>query len=129
MLAIFQRDHFVCRYQHCGRRTIYVPVLRALSALFPDLIPDQKNWRPLEDHILYWTYGTTLDHRISFPHGGTSDSENLITTCYQCNDIKNMIRASDLGWQVTDLPEEEWDGLLSFLPKLREAGWRRAGPG
>ena len=47
MLAIFQRDHFVCRYQHCRRRTVYVPVLRALSALFPDLIPYQKNWRPL----------------------------------------------------------------------------------
>jgi 5-methylcytosine-specific restriction endonuclease McrA len=83
-LAIFQRDHFTCRYSHCRRRTLYVPVLRALSRLLPDVIPYQKNWRPLEDHILYWTYSTSLEHTRSFPDGGTSDTENLITACYRC---------------------------------------------
>jgi len=103
MLAIFERDHFICRYQHCRRRTIYVPVLRALSALFPELIPYQKNWRPFEDHMLYWTYGASVEHFVSFPHGGTSDPENLITACYQCNEIKNMLWADDLGWVVSDV--------------------------
>ena len=95
-LAIFKRDHFVCRYSHCKRRTLYVPVLRALSTLFPDIIPYQNNWRPLEDHILYWTHATSLEHIVSFPYGGTSEPENLITACYQCNDVKNMLRASEL---------------------------------
>ena len=120
MLAIFQRDHFVCRYQHCRRRTVYVPVLRALSALFPDLIPYQKNWRPPEDHILYWTYGASLEHLISFPHGGTSDRSNLITACYHCNEIKNMLWADDLGWVVSDVCVDDWDGLSCSHPGLSE---------
>jgi len=116
----FARDHFLCRYSHCRKRTIYIPVLRALSALFPEVIPYHKNWRPLESHILYWTYGASLEHKLSFPHGGTSDPENLITACYQCNDIKNMIRASDLGWELADIEASDWDGLSSYVGALRE---------
>jgi hypothetical protein len=126
MLATFRRDHFVCRYQHCGRRTIYVPVLRALSALFPDLIPYQKNWRPIQDHILYWTYGTSIDHRISFPHGGTSSPDNLITACFMGNDIKNMMDAAVLGWRVGAIRSEEWDGLRSYARDLEDAARRAA---
>ena len=120
MLSTFARDHFICRYSHCRKRTIYIPVLRELSALFPDVIPYDNNWRPLVSHILYWTYSASLEHRISFPHGGTSDLENLITACYQCNDIKNMIRASDLGWEVTEIGTSDWDGLSSYLAALKE---------
>jgi 5-methylcytosine-specific restriction endonuclease McrA len=120
-LAIFRRDHFVCRYSHCRRRTLYVPVLRALSRLFPDLIPYQSNWRPVEEHILYWTYATSLEHAISFPNGGTSNPENLITACYQCNDTKNMLDASELGWEVADPDESAWDGLEGYLPELLAA--------
>jgi hypothetical protein len=117
-LAIFRRDHFVCRYSHCRRRTLYVPVLRALSGLFPDLISYQSNWRPVEEHILYWTYATSLEHAISFPNGGTSNPENLITACYQCNDTKNMLDASELGWEVGEPDESEWDGLSECLSEL-----------
>jgi 5-methylcytosine-specific restriction endonuclease McrA len=120
-LATFERDHFICRYLHCQKRTIHLPVLRALSALFPDIIPYSNNWTPLGDLILYWTYSTSIEHRVSFPHGGTSDPENLITACYGCNDIKNMIRAGDLGWEVATIREEDWDGLNRYLPGLEEA--------
>jgi hypothetical protein len=120
-LAIFKRDRFVCRYSHCRRRTLYVPVLRALSGLFPDLILYQSNWRPVEEHILYWTYATSLEHAISFPNGGTSNPENLITACYQCNDTKNMLDASELGWEVGRVEDVEWDGLSGYLPELLAA--------
>jgi len=129
MLTTFERDHFTCRYSHCKKRTIYIPVLQALSALFPDIIPYHSNWTPLEEHIIYWTYCTSLEHRISFPHGGTSNPENLITACYLCNDIKNMIRATDLGWEVGKIQAEDWDGLKSYLPALMEAVARRAPEG
>ena len=76
-----------------------------LSALFPEIIPYRNNWRPLEDHILYWTYAASLEHHVSFPHGGTSDPKNLITACYQCNDIKNMIRVDELGWKVEPIQD------------------------
>ena len=123
-LAIFRRDHFVCRYSHCRRRTLYAPVLRALSGLFPDLIPYQSNWRPVEEHILYLTYGTSLEHAISFPNGGTSNPENLITACYQCNDTKNMLDTSELGWEVARVEDMEWDGLSGYLPELLAATGR-----
>src|SRR5262249_8418843 len=119
-LATFERDHFVCRYSHCRKRTIHIPVLRMLSALFPDIIPYNSNWRPLEDCILYWTYSASLEHKTSLPHGGTSNPDNLITACYACNDIKNMIRAGDLGWELAEIREDDWDGLNSYLPALEK---------
>jgi len=124
-LAIFERDHFICRYSHCRKRTIHIPVLRALSVLFPEIVPYHRHWRPLEDHILYWTYATSLEHHVSFPHGGTSNPENLITACYQCNDTKNMIRADELGWKVADIQDEDWQGLNNYLPALKDllAAW------
>src|SRR5262249_14424744 len=118
--ATFERDHFICRYSHCLKRTIYLPVLRAMSAVFPEIIPYNSNWTPLEELIVYWTFSTSIEHRISFPHGGTSDPENLITACYQCNDIKNMTWAGDLAWEVAEIREVDWDGLSSYLPDLEK---------
>jgi hypothetical protein len=88
--------------------------------LFPDLIPYQKNWRPTEEHILYWTYGASVEHCVSFPHGGTSSPENLITACYRCNEVKNMLWADDLGWVVGEASMDDWDGLSGYLPRLAE---------
>ncbi len=98
MMSAFTRDRFTCRYEHCRRRTIYAPVLKHLSRMLPDILPYQKNWRPVEDHILYWTWSTSLEHKVSFPFGGTSAPDNLITSCYQCNDLKNILPYEDLGW-------------------------------
>ncbi|MGI8854833.1 MAG: hypothetical protein ACR2JW_03700 [Thermomicrobiales bacterium] len=41
-LAMFGRDRFICRY--CGKKTIFVPTLRALSLLHPDAFPYHTNW-------------------------------------------------------------------------------------
>ena len=117
--ATFERDHFTCRYAHCQRRTIHLPVLKALSALFPDILSYHSNWKPVEKHILYWAYSTSLEHKVSFPHGGTSAPENLITTCYQCNDLKNMLHISELGWEITELAQSDWDGLSQYARDLQ----------
>lgn len=116
----FQRDGFICRYLHCQRRTIYVPVLKELSRIFPDLLPYHKNWRPVHSHILYWMWGTSLEHKISFPFGGTSRPENLITSCYQCNDLKNYLPYKVLGWQITEPASSDWHGLSQHLATLRQ---------
>jgi 5-methylcytosine-specific restriction endonuclease McrA len=78
----------------------------------------------VEEHILYLTYGTSLEHAISFPNGGTSNPENLITACYQCNDTKNMLDTSELGWEVARVEDMEWDGLSGYLPELLAATGR-----
>ena len=120
---IFRRDHFVCRYVHCRRRTIAIPVLRALSRALPELIPYHPNWKPVSGQILYWIYATSLEHHTSFPHGGTSDESNLLTACYQCNDLKNWLDANALGWTVGPPDEGDWNGLEILLPQLRARGY------
>lgn len=120
MFATFQRDKFICRYKHCQRQTIYLPVLKELSRLFPDVLPYQKNWFPVQRHIVYWMWGTSLEHRISFPFGGTSELNNLLTACYQCNDLKNYHQLESLGWSVTESAASTWDGLSSYLGRLTQ---------
>lgn len=88
MLRTFRRDRFTCRYSHCQRKTIYIEVLKELSRLFPDQLPYHRNWKFDSSHLLYWVYGTSLEHKLSFPHGGDSSEANLITACYLCNDTK-----------------------------------------
>ncbi len=117
----FGKDHYVCRYSHCGKRTIDLRVLKFLARLFPEELAYHPNWHPVEDHIIQWTNSASIEHRVSFPYGGTSLPENLITACYQCNDAKNLYLAEDLGWIVANRPQSEWDGLTRYLSDLREA--------
>jgi len=115
--ATFNRDHYTCRY--CERQTISPNVLRLLSSAFPDVLPYHSNWRPLEAHILYWTYSTSLEHILPFPLGGTNHATNLITSCYQCNDLKNYLPIDRLGWRVADPVQSGWAGLTEHIPALR----------
>src|SRR2546425_730530 len=118
-LQVFHRDKFTCRYVHCQRRTIYIPVLRQLSRLFPDLLAYHPNWKPVADHLFYWIYSTSIEHKLSFPHGGDSAEMNLITACYCCNDAKNYLHLDDLAWEITEPSESDWDGLVGLLPSLK----------
>lgn len=119
--ATFARDRYTCRYAHCRRPTVGLDVLKLLSKAFPDVLPYHPNWRPVDHHILYWTYSTSLEHRIPFPAGGTSAADNLLTACYQCNDVKNYLPLEVLGWSVSPPEESNWKGLTEYLSPLRAA--------
>jgi 5-methylcytosine-specific restriction endonuclease McrA len=119
--ATFSRDHYTCRYSHCRRQTVSTDVFRLLSTAFPNILPYHRNWRPLDRHILYWIYSTSLEHLIPFRSGGTSAAENLLTACYECNDIKNYLPIERLEWQVTEPASSEWNGLIEYIPRLRSA--------
>src|SRR5207244_3125993 len=69
--------------------------------LFPDVWRLTPNWRPVEQNAILWTWSTSLEHLVPFPYGGTSDPSNLVTACYQCNDIKSDRLIEDLGWALT----------------------------
>jgi len=118
--ATFARDGYTCRYTHCRRQTVDLEVLKLLSRAFPDVLPYHGNWRPVEEHILYWTYSTSLEHIVPFPAGGTSDVKNLLTACYLCNDIKNCRALDLLGWTVGPPPESGWRGLTEYISELRK---------
>jgi 5-methylcytosine-specific restriction endonuclease McrA len=119
--ATFARDRYTCRYQHCQRPTIDLAVLKLLSKAFPDVLPYHPNWRPVNHHILYWTYSTSLEHRVPFPAGGTSAADNLLTACYQCNDVKTYLPLEVLGWTVSPPTDTNWVGLTEYLSPLRAA--------
>ena len=124
--ASFVRDRYTCRYAHCRRATIALEILKLLSKGFPDLIPYKSNWKPLERHILYWVYSTSVEHRVPFAAGGTSEAANLITACYLCNDVKNCVPIEVLGWTVADPPDSDWAGLTEHITALRAAVGRIA---
>lgn len=118
--ATFERDRYTCRYLHCRRKTIAPAVLRLISKAFPDLVGCHPNWYPIETHILYWVYGTSIEHLVPFPAGGTSNPENLLTACYMCNDAKNRVPHTVLGWDVAPPSESPWFGLSEYVAELRK---------
>ena len=115
--AAFRRDHFTCRY--CGRRTIHLDVLKLLSRALPRALPYDPGWKPVEDLIVFWTHSVSIEHHVPLARGGSNDSSNIVTSCYQCNDVKKYYLAEELGWSLRPAKHSEWDGLVSRLPALR----------
>lgn len=129
-LRMYRRDAFTCRYSRCRLRTIYLPVLRDVASVIPDLLGTNSNWRPLDLHVVYWMCTSTLEHRVAFPHGGSESGENYLTACSRCQYVKNEYPLADTLWQVDDVdpgagsPTFElgrWDGLSWSLAPLRVA--------
>ncbi len=120
-LAVYARDHYVCRYSHCRRCVVDERVFQALSALLPDTLPFHRNWKGGACHPLVWTSLASLEHVKPWSIGGDNSVENLITACTLCNYAKNSALVEQLGWKV-DLSAAEgygWEGLTPFLPALR----------
>lgn len=118
-IHVFRRDHYTCRY--CGQRTLFVPVMRVLSTLIPDLLPYHLHWKMSECHIAYWRYAASIDHIIPVARGGDASSkENLVTSCYMCNSIKQNWLIDELRWQIQPIGITDWNGLSSRLPSLCE---------
>jgi 5-methylcytosine-specific restriction endonuclease McrA len=116
--ATFADDSYTCRY--CSLPTVALEVLKLLSKAFPEVLPYARNWRPVDEHIVYWTCSTSLEHIVPFPAGGKSNRENLITACYLCNDVKNYLPLDLLGWTVGPTAQSPWLGLTEHVSELRK---------
>jgi len=114
--AVFARDHYSCRY--CGTRTILIPVMYTISALYGSIFKAHRHWRRAETDIAYWTYATSLEHIIPSHHGGTNDVANLATSCWRCNALKGNATLEQVGWTLQPTTDQPWDGLGSKLPEL-----------
>ncbi|MHB1000753.1 MAG: HNH endonuclease [Armatimonadota bacterium] len=118
--SIFKRDSFICRY--CGSKTLFIPVLRAVSELLPDAFPYHLHWKLSDCHVAYWQYGASIDHVIPVARGGSSKDEcNLVTSCYKCNSIKNYWLLEELRWSLQPAANDDWDGLSSMLKPICES--------
>ncbi len=118
-VRVFLRDRFTCRY--CRRNTVFIPVLRVLSRLYPAELPYQKNWRWSETHPAYWKYAASCDHVVPVARGGTSAIDNLVTSCYMCNSVKQQWLIDELHWQIFPMQNTDWDGLSGLYGALVEA--------
>ncbi len=114
--AVFARDRYTCRY--CGTRTILIPVMYTISALYGSIFKAHRHWRRAQTDVAYWTYSTSLEHVVPSRHGGSNEFDNLVTACWHCNELKGDATREQLGWTLRPISAEPWDGLGSKLPGL-----------
>lgn len=115
-VEIFTRDGFICRY--CGRRTLFPPVLRLISDIFPDLLKYHSHWKISECDIAFWRFTASCDHVVPIARSGSSNPDNLVTACYKCNSIKQNWLLDEMRWNLLPVSKCCWDGLSSLYPKL-----------
>jgi hypothetical protein len=108
---IFKRDHFVCRY--CGRRTIFMPVLVALSFKFPEEFPFAGQNQNAQCHAVFWTEIAVVDSGT----GAKATEQNAVTACYSCYTAKRKF-PDPSRWQPKPPTAVEWDGLSGNLYDL-----------
>jgi len=123
--GIYLRDSFICVY--CGRRTIFLGVLRLISARLPEAVPFHPNWKRSVTHRIYWDLSTSVDHLTPVSRGGDrSDPANLVTACARCQYQKKNQSLDSLGWKLR-IPTRNWDGLTNPYAPLWEGSRRQAG--
>jgi len=115
-LEVFRRDNYTCRY--CGKKTVFLGVLRLLSSLLPNEFPYHDRWRMSKSHPAYWNITASIDHVFPVARGGDNDFNNLATTCYKCNSIKSSWSVEELGWTLQPPSCEKWDGLTSLFIEI-----------
>lgn len=122
--AVYARDHYRCRYAHCGRLTVHLHVIKALSVLMPDVLPYHPNrWNRIDTHGLVQTASTSFEHITPVALGGNNDKDNVVTACACCNYSKYHAPIEQLGWDITPEPDphsDTWDGLVAKVPALEE---------
>jgi hypothetical protein len=124
-MRLFANDGYVCRYQHCQRKTIIPPVFRALSVAYPRILRWNKNWRGT--HPVVWLYTSSVEHVIPWSLSRSSHmEENLITTCYWDNQLKSKRRHEDIGWTLSKPSRIGWSGLSELAKPLIERVWTAA---
>jgi hypothetical protein len=121
---VLRRDCYHCRY--CALAVIPQKVLVAFSqAVGSDVFPlGRTNASRHSTAILFWAQ---VDHVLPYQQGGTSDPENLVTSCWACNYGKDRFTVGQLG--IADPRDRtpiasDWDGLTFRLPKLTAVGRR-----
>lgn len=117
-IEVFFRDNFTCRY--CGKHTVFIGTLRAISILLPDCFPYHSHWKWNNIHPAFWELTSSCDHLLPVARGGTNNRDNLITACYMCNSIKANWILEELRWKLNEPSNVKWDGLIGLFLQIME---------
>ncbi|WP_137725903.1 HNH endonuclease [Prescottella subtropica] len=117
--GIFDRDRWTCRI--CGAHTLDLRVTRRISELIPLEFPHHRNWKFEATHLLYWTHTASLEHVVPLARGGRDTPDNMVTTCYACNDARRHFLLDEIGWTLRPVPHTDWQGLTDRLDALDAA--------
>lgn len=91
--------------------------MRLVSEFLPDILPYHPHGKQSECHIAFWIYMASCDRVVPLARGGTSGLSNPVTSCYQCNSIKQSWLLSELRWEIRPAGSQ-WDGLSSSYEML-----------
>ena len=117
---VMRRDGFYCRY--CVRKCIPSPIIELVHELYPTQVPWTPGWKGGATHPAFLTRSPCIDHVDPGAWSGKwNDADNLVTACFPCNEVKSDLPLDVLGWEVRDIPEEPWDGLVPYYRALWEA--------
>ena len=113
-MVVFARDGYRCRY--CGCRV----VLSRARTVIMQAVPDVLHWGAADKdkHAAFYALTAVADHLVPHSRGGTSELENLVTTCQSCNYGKGdwLIEQVGLTDPRTRSPVcDGWDGLTRIV--------------
>lgn len=117
-MAVFERDGYRCRY--CGCHV----VLAKARAIMMTSLPDTLQWgnADRDKHAAFYALSAVADHFIPHARGGSSEADNLLTTCQSCNYGRNNWLIEEVGlidpWTRPPVCDG-WDGLGRLLPNKR----------
>jgi len=111
------RDRFHCRFT--GMRLVDPEVFRLVAQLSTEFLFDphhsvKATARGRGGHPMVRTHGAAYEHSVPLACGGTNSADNIVLTSVELNEAKNT-RILPL----IPVPDAVWDGLRSYLPKLR----------
>src|SRR3989338_10720774 len=89
---VFQRDHYTCQY--CGIRVIPKEILITYSEFVGINLMGKTN---NERHGIVLAFRANADHVIPWTHGGRTNLENLVTSCWSCNFGKTGYTLEEIG--------------------------------
>lgn len=118
----FVRDRFQCYY--CGQRLFGVPMMAALSAVFPEELPYIHTYNTGQIHAAYWLNGAEADHLVPGSRGGDwLDIANHVAACVFCNSRKSDFTIEELNIQPHPNIDSSWSGQIEHY----RAVWEFAG--
>ena len=109
---VFKRDNYTCQY--CGGRVIPKEIfIRYEKLVGRDNF--QATGTNLERHGVVLMSRANADHIIPWTHGGKTNTDNLITSCWSCNYGKSGFTLEEIGLvdpRENDYSNINWEGLL-----------------